>query len=129
MDCTAFVGIVEGQRDCADEHGDDFTGECPTFADDGIDTPTIDEFHGEVLNTFGFTDVEEGHDVWVLEGSDDFAFATESGRKFRVAGELGREYLEGNRTAEDSVGSAVHPCHPATPDFGMNFITFESSPD
>lgn len=129
VDRSLCVCIIECQCDRADQDGNDFARQRTTFADDGIDAPPIDELHGEVLNTLGFADVEQGHDVWVLQTCDDFAFAAKSGRKFGIAGKLWGKHFECNRPAKYGVGGAVDPCHPATTDLGMYFVAFEASPD
>jgi hypothetical protein len=128
MDGAAFMGVVKRQCDGTYQDSHDFARERSAFTDDCIDAPAVDEFHSKVLDTFGLTDVEEGDNVRMLECSDDFAFTTESCRKFRVTCELWGKDFECNGTTEDGVGGTIHAGHAAPADFGMDFVPFESPP-
>lgn len=85
----------------------------------------LEELHGDEGQAFVLTEFEDGADVGMTEGSEDFSFAFEAGDALGVGGEGGGQDFESDIAAEAGVAGAVHLAHAAGAERRLDFVRAE----
>ncbi len=122
VDDPAVVGRGERVGDLGDQAGGGVRGERTLLLDDLREVAALDVLHDEPVLVAVDREVEDGHDVGVVEGRRVTRLALgalEVGR-----GPTGREpdALEGHLAAEDLVVPAPHDAHAAAADLGRQRV-------
>ena len=65
------------------------------------------------MRAIGFVETVDGADVRMVQRREDLRFALEPGQSLGIAGERGRENLDGDVAAQLRVAGAIHLAHAA----------------
>ncbi len=123
--------LVVGRRErIGHRHGqfEDPADGQPVAADDGAERPAADVLHDEEAEAPGFFDGVQRHDTGMVQGGDGTGFLLEAGEAFRVAGEVGRQDLDGDVAAKAAVVGEVDLPHASRAELAADLVDAESRP-
>ena len=83
---------------------------------------SLHEIHGDELDSVGLAEVENTNDILVRDLARENQFLLEAPQDFRIAGELGTDQFESDKTVEFLVSRFIHRAHPATSKQLQDFI-------
>ena len=133
-------GLEVAVGDAAVVGGGDSVGESDAVAEEVVEQQAagrdqvreglaVDELHGEEVGAVRFLDRVEDDDIGVVERRDGAGLALEAGEAFGVAGEVGRQDLQGNSAAELGVFGGVDGSHTAFTKEGGDSVVIEGLAD
>ena len=87
------------------------------IADEVFERLAVEEFHGDQGAAFGFADVVDGANVWMVEGGSGLGFAPKAGEGLRIGGDVFGEEFQSDETMETGVFGFVDDAHAAATEF------------
>lgn len=122
VDCTAPVGIIERGTNLANNRHRQTKINASPFLNNRIERAALDELHGDIAHAILFGDIENQHDVRVVEIRSGDRLALESLGKFRVASQMRGKHFQGNRALKRGIKRFIHDGHAATANLFLNLI-------
>ena len=90
-------------------------------------SPAFNEFGDDVVCAFGFADLIDRQDIWVIEGGCGFGFLNKTIQLIRVLAEFFIQEFDRHFPIEPGVLGQVDLAHPARADLGDDAVMRESS--
>ena len=101
---------------------DDLLDGKPALGEKVVERLSFDQFHREEVGAVSFLDRVERDDVRMIEGGDGARFALEAGEALGIAGDVGRQHLEGHVAAELGIGGAKDLAHSTCANGGSDAV-------
>lgn len=90
---------------------------------------TFDVLHGDEVVSFGFVEIEDSADVWMIERGGEARFALKALEVCFSGGQLSGQDFDYNRAAKLSVRSFVHGALPANAELFENLVISQELSD
>ena len=117
--------LLVGRSDCLGQ-GDGNTEEVgerkPASGDDLGQGLSLDQLHGQEVETVGLLDGMDGDDVGVVEGGQGLGLPLEALQPLALRGQLHRQDLEGHVPLQPRIAGPVDLPHPPGPEGCQDFV-------
>ena len=109
--------IVESRSDLGEDSKRAVWGKCfPLLLQYLIQRLTIDELHGDVVKSILFPNLIDVDDVGVIQAGGSLRLTLQAFNRGSIAGEVGKEKLEGDKAIQTGLFSFMDDCHTAATD-------------